>query len=124
MGGLKQIAADEADVLINLGGHTRGSDPVTLIFARRPAPVQLMHEGYAGTMGGARHTAHVTDRLYSMKRAGLGVQSLQSRNNRETAEREIGAALHTDAGCCGVQTKRREARAASTRAYAMQCWQV
>lgn len=33
-----KIAADEADVLINLGGHTRGSDPVTLIMARRPAP--------------------------------------------------------------------------------------
>jgi len=33
-----KIAADEADILINLGGHTRGSDPVTLIMARRPAP--------------------------------------------------------------------------------------
>ena len=60
-----KIASDEADVLINLGGHTRGSDPVTLIMARRAAPVQLMHEGYAGTMGGARHTAHVTDRYSS-----------------------------------------------------------
>jgi protein O-GlcNAc transferase len=61
----QKIAADEADVLINLMGHTRGSDPITLVMARRPAPVQLMHEGYAGTMGGAEHTAHVTDRYSS-----------------------------------------------------------
>jgi protein O-GlcNAc transferase len=60
-----KIAADEADVLINLMGHTRGSDPLTLIMAARPAPTQLMHEGYAGTMGGAEHTAHVTDRYSS-----------------------------------------------------------
>ena len=46
----QKIAADKVDVLINLGGHTRGSDPVTLVMARRPSPVQLMHEGYAGTM--------------------------------------------------------------------------
>ena len=46
-------------------GHTRGSDAVTVIMARRPSPVQLMHEGYAGTMGGARHTAHITDRYSS-----------------------------------------------------------
>ena len=60
-----KIATDEADVLINLMGHTRGSDPLTIIMAHRPAPVQLMHEGYAGTMGGASHTAHVTDRYSS-----------------------------------------------------------
>jgi len=73
-------------VLINLGGHTRGSDPVTLVFARRPAPVQLMHEGYAGTMGGARHTAHITDRLHSMERWTFRVRS----RSQENAERESG----------------------------------
>ncbi|EKX44399.1 UDP-N-acetylglucosamine-peptide N-acetylglucosaminyltransferase [Guillardia theta CCMP2712] len=60
-----RIARDEVDVLINLAGHTRGNDAVTVVMARRPAPVQLMHEGYAGTMGGAEHTAHMTDRISS-----------------------------------------------------------
>jgi len=59
------ISGDFADVLINLAGHTRGNDEVTLIMALGPSPVQLMHEGYAGTMGGARHSAHVTDRISS-----------------------------------------------------------
>mmetsp|Transcript_61431 Transcript_61431/g.146276 ORF Transcript_61431/g.146276 Transcript_61431/m.146276 type:complete len:407 (-) Transcript_61431:75-1295(-) len=59
------IAGDFADVLVNLAGHTRGNDAVTVVMAHRPSPVQVMHEGYAGTMGGARHTAHMTDRFSS-----------------------------------------------------------
>ena len=61
----RAVAADLVDVLVNLAGHTRGNDAVTVVMAHRPAPVALMHEGYAGTMGGARHTAHVSDRLSS-----------------------------------------------------------
>ena len=39
----------EIDIAVDLSGNTEGGRPV--VFARRPAPVQVNYLGYAGTMG-------------------------------------------------------------------------
>lgn len=46
----EQIRADEIDVLVDLAGHTAGSHQM-LLFARRPAPVQVAYLGYSDTTG-------------------------------------------------------------------------
>ncbi len=43
------IRSDEIDILVDLKGHTRGSR--LGIAAYRPAPIQLHHVGYPGTLG-------------------------------------------------------------------------
>ena len=43
------IRRDRIDVLVDLNLHMRGSR--LLVFARRPAPVQITHLGYCGTTG-------------------------------------------------------------------------
>ena len=45
----RRIAEDRLDLLIDLGGHMAGSRP--LILAYKPAPVQLTHLGYHGSLG-------------------------------------------------------------------------
>jgi predicted O-linked N-acetylglucosamine transferase (SPINDLY family) len=45
----KQIYADQADILVDLTGHTHGAR--TGILALRPAPIQVNYLGYPGTMG-------------------------------------------------------------------------
>lgn len=45
----RQIAADRLDLLIDLGGHMAGSRP--LILAYKPAPLQITHLGYHGSLG-------------------------------------------------------------------------
>ena len=45
----RRIAADRLDLLVDLGGHMAGSRP--LILAYKPAPVQITHLGYHGSLG-------------------------------------------------------------------------
>ena len=45
----RQIAADKLDLLVDLGGHMAGSRP--LVLAYKPAPVQVTHLGYHGSLG-------------------------------------------------------------------------
>lgn len=54
-----QIRADRIDILVDLSGHTAYAKP--LVFARRPAPVQVSWLGYFNTTGLATMDWFVTD---------------------------------------------------------------
>jgi predicted O-linked N-acetylglucosamine transferase (SPINDLY family) len=53
------VAAERIDILVDLAGHTRGGRP--LVFARRPAPLQVTYIGYPGTTGFSAMDYRVTD---------------------------------------------------------------
>jgi predicted O-linked N-acetylglucosamine transferase (SPINDLY family) len=67
------VRRDQIDVLVDLAVH--GAGHRLLLFARKPAPVQMTWVGYAGTTGLDTVDYRITDRYFDPPGSDLGVYS-------------------------------------------------
>ena len=70
----EQIRADRIDILFDLSGHTAGNR--LLVFARKPAPIQITWIGYTGTTGLAAMDYLLADREWSRKEPSTTIASV------------------------------------------------
>jgi predicted O-linked N-acetylglucosamine transferase (SPINDLY family) len=88
------IRQDRIDILVDLAGHTDGNR--LLVFARKPAPVQVSHLGYVGTSGLSTMDYRLTDEHLDPPGDDRGV------SQRETGSPAGDVCVFPSAGGCAA----------------------